>query len=304
MSEVPANQDFAREADNYPELIGKCRAQIHQKLGETLPKLALVLGSGFQEVLRGVHILAETDFGALPGFPQTTVAGHSGKLLLALLDELPCLVCSGRAHFYEGLSMEAVMFPVRMLAACGVTELALTNAAGGINRLYRPGDLMLFTDHINFTGVNPLRAPGVPARFLDLTQACSPSLRREFLRAAARAKIKLHSGVYLGVSGPSYETPAEIRAFRKLGADAVGMSAIPEVLMARACGLSVAAISCITNPAAGLRRAALSHEEVLRVSRQNADSALRLLAAFARARAGRKDLKINARPVGSKGKRR
>jgi purine-nucleoside phosphorylase len=164
---------------------------------------------------------------------------------------------------------------------------------------------MIVSDHINFMGVNPLRYNrSRPASFLDLTHAYSARLRREVMRAAAKEGVRMHSGVYIGVSGPSYETPAEIRAFRKLGANAVGMSLIPEVLMARACGLEVAAVSCITNPAAGLRRKELSHEEVLAIGRQSSERALKLFSAFADTRTWhsrqRKKLKIKSLPVGSK----
>ena len=180
--------------------------------------------------------------------------------------------------------MERVMFPVRALAAAGITELLLTNAAGGINSRYEPGDFMIFSDHINFTGVNPLR--GLPRAegkcFVDLTEVYSPELRAKLQSAARKEKITLHEGVYIGVSGPSYETPAEIRAFRTMGADAVGMSTIPEVLMARYCGLNVAAVSCITNHAAGTNKEPLSHQEVLNVGRKSAEKAVRLITAFAR----------------------
>jgi purine-nucleoside phosphorylase len=315
--EASANQDSARPADKYTELVGRCRAQIHRTLGKDLPELAFVLGSGFQNVISGFRILREVKYCELPGFPPTTVAGHSGTLLLTEVQGLPCLVCSGRAHFYEGYSMEAVMFPVRMLANCGVKELVLTNAAGGINPRYRPGDFMLFSDHINFTGVNPLRGQNIEegVRFVDLTRAYAPDLRREFLSASRRASVKLHSGVYIGVSGPSYETPAEIRAFSKLGADAVGMSTIPEALMARSVGMNVAAISCITNPAAGMRRKELSHQEVLEAGQRSTEEALKLFTAFASARVSgmrtgdkgqvpRKNLKNKRRPLGSNTEKR
>lgn len=182
--------------------------------------------------------------------------------------------------------MEQVMFPIEVLAGCGVRELLLTNAAGGINRGYRPGDFMLFSDHINLLGVNPLRGSPVEHGkcFVDLSDTYCTRLRRELKTAARSVRVRLEEGVYLGVSGPSYETPAEIRAFRKLGADAVGMSTIPEVLMARFSGMRVAAISCITNYAAGMREEKLSHKEVLLTGRSNATNAVRLLTAFAAAR--------------------
>ena len=243
-----------------------------------------MLGSGFDAVRECLRVEKKVAFPDLPGFPRATVPGHAGELLLAEIGKLRLLVCCGRAHFYEGASMESAMFPVRALAAAQVTELLLTNAAGGINKRYEPGDFMLFSDHINFTGLNPLRGfPRAGGRcFVDLTQAYSPDLRTKLRSAARKEKIRLHEGVYIGVSGPSYETPAEIRAFRAMGADAVGMSTIPEVLMARYSGMDVAALSCITNHAAGISRRFLSHEEVLAVGRRSAEKAARLLLAFAR----------------------
>jgi purine-nucleoside phosphorylase len=277
-------QDLCLFVDKLEKLLSRCVGQIRRRLGTELPRLALVLGSGFDVVAQGFRIEKRVSFRNLAGFPLPSVPGHSAELLLAEAAGLPILVCSGRAHFYEGVSMESVGFPVRALASAGITELLLTNAAGGINSRYRPGDFMMFADHINFTGVNPLRGlPRADGRcFVDLTEAYSPRLRNKLRAAARKEKITLHEGVYLGVSGPSYETPAEIRAFRTMGGDAVGMSTVPEVLMARYCGLEVAAISCITNHAAGTNPAPLSHEEVLAVGRQSAEKAGRLLRAFAR----------------------
>ena len=310
------HQDSAGRADEYKELVERCRAQIHRRLGSVLPEFGFVLGSGFQDVMRGFRVLREVSYADLPGFPQPAVAGHTGTLSLAELAGLRCLVCSGRAHFYEGHSMEAVMFPVRMLAECNVKELVLTNAAGGINPRYRPGDFMALSDHINFTGVNPLRGLDAPGgiRFLDLSQAYCAGLRHELMGAAKRTGARMHSGVYIGVSGPSYETPAEIRAFRKLGADAVGMSTIPEAIMARSLGVKVAAVSCITNHAAGMRRKELTHADVLETGKRSAESALRLFASFAEDRVrkagvrsavgGRKNLKNNRLALRSEAERR
>jgi purine-nucleoside phosphorylase len=192
-------------------------------------------------------------------------------------------VLSGRAHFYEGHPMETVTFPMRVLAALGVRDVLLTNAAGGINRRFRPGDFMMLTDHINLMGANPLRGPVTAgrARFVDLSEVYGTGLRRVLQRAARAAKASLRTGVYLAVSGPSYETPAEIRAFARLGADAVGMSTVPEAIVARQCGLGVAGLSCITNLAAGLARAPISHAEVLEIGARVKHQASALLEAFA-----------------------
>jgi len=246
------------------------------------PTLAIVLGSGFTHVLRELVIAARVPYGKLPGFPQTTVAGHAGELLIGQLGGTPVLVLSGRAHYYEGHPMATVTAAVRTLAACGIRDLLLTNAAGGINRKFRAGDFMLVSDHINLMGDHPLRGSagaGLP-RFVDLTQAYDPQLSRLLVRAARQNKIKLRQGVYLAVSGPSYETPAEIRAFARLGAAAVGMSTVPEVIVARQLGLRVAALSCLTNLAAGISKTPLSHEEVLETAARVTATGANLLKTF------------------------
>jgi purine-nucleoside phosphorylase len=236
-----------------------------KSLSPLRPKLALILGSGFHGVVEEMEVKARIPYRKLPGFPPPSVSGHVGELLIGTMGGTPIVVLSGRAHYYEGHKMEIVTFAVRTLAAYGIRDLVLTNAAGGINRSFRPGDFMVLTDHINLMGTNPLRgdgAGGLP-RFVDLTRVYDPDLERLLRQAARQSRIKLRSGVYLGVSGPSYETPAEIQAFARLGADAVGMSTVPEAIVARQCGLRVTAISCITNLAAGLSPKPLSHEEVL-----------------------------------------
>jgi purine-nucleoside phosphorylase len=179
--------------------------------------------------------------------------------------------------------MECVSFATRTLAAFGITDLLLTNAAGGLNKNFRAGDFMMLTDHINFMGTNPLRGPAIPGlmRFVDLTDTYSAGLRQLLSRAAVECKLKIRSGVYLAVSGPSYETPAEIRAFARLGADAVGMSTVPEAIVARQCGLNVAAVSCITNLAAGISKEKLSHTEVLETAERVKKSGAQLIKNFA-----------------------
>jgi inosine/guanosine/xanthosine phosphorylase family protein len=236
-----------------------------QRLSHLRPTLAIVLGSGFSSVSDALAVETEVPYAKLPGFPRTSVGGHAGKIIFGKLAGTPVLMLCGRAHYYEGYLMEEVTFPMRALAAFGIRTVLLTNAAGGINRRFRPGDFMVLTDHINFMGANPLRgaAANDPSRFVDLTHAYDPALNRLLKRAAREAGVTLRSGVYLAVSGPSYETPAEIRAFARLGADAVGMSTVPEAIVARQCGLRVAAVSCITNLAAGRGRRTLSHAEVL-----------------------------------------
>ncbi len=259
-------------------------ARVIARAGALRPRLALVLGSGFQPALERVTVVAEIPYAKLPGFPQPTVQGHSGKLILGALGGTPVAVLSGRAHYYEGHSMAEVTFAVRTLAALGITDLLLTNAAGGINRRFRPGDFMRLTDHVNFMGVNPLRGPCPPelTRFLDLSQVYDPALGGLLDRAARTARVRWHRGVYLALSGPTYETPAEIRAFGQLGADAVGMSTVPEAIVARHLGLRVAGVSCISNQAAGISPGSLSHEEVLATAKEASRHTAELLEEFAR----------------------
>jgi purine-nucleoside phosphorylase len=242
------------------------------------PTLAIVLGSGFQPAAAETHIIKAIPYAKIPGFPPPTVKGHAGRLLFGKLGGTPVLMLCGRAHFYEGHSLERVTFPIRVLAAFGIRDLLLTNAAGGVNRAFHPGDFMALTDHINFIGANPLR--GAP-NFTDMTQVYHKQLTALLSKAARTCKIKLRYGVYMAVSGPSYETPAEIRAFAKLGADAVGMSTVPEAMVARHNGLNVAAISCITNAAAGIAGEKLSHTEVLETAGSAAKSGAALLKCFA-----------------------
>jgi purine-nucleoside phosphorylase len=254
-----------------------------KRLSVLRPALALILGSGFGHTLADLIVDAKISYAQLPGFPPVGVSGHAGELYLGHLAGTPVAVMSGRAHFYEGHDMNRVTHAVRTLAALGVRDLLLTNAAGGINRRFCAGDFMVLTDHINFMGVNPLRGAnlvGLP-RFVDLSRAYDSDLSALLHRAGHASGVKLRRGVYLAVSGPSYETPAEIRAFARLGADAVGMSTVPEAIVARQCGLRVAALSCITNLAAGISRSALSHVEVLETGERVKPLAALLLKKFA-----------------------
>ncbi len=254
-----------------------------KKLSRLRPTLAIVLGSGFHHALTALRVDKRIPYRKLPGFPPTGVSGHAGELLFGHLGGTPVVVLSGRPHFYEGHPMERVTFAVRALAAFGIRDLLLTNAAGGINRRFRAGDFMVLTDHLNFMGANPLRGPAVSGLlpFVDLTDAYDTGLQRLLQRAGRACATKLQTGVYLAVCGPSYETPAEIRAFARLGADAIGMSTVPEAIVARQCGLRVAALSCITNAAAGLARGKLSHAEVLDTAARVKVLAAQLLSHFA-----------------------
>jgi purine-nucleoside phosphorylase len=253
-----------------------------RRLSPQPARLGIVLGSGFHGVLEEVQCHASIPYSKLPGCPSPSVGGHLGRLISGRLGGMAVWVLAGRAHYYEGHSMQAVTFGIRLLAQLGVESVLLTNAAGGLNPRWRVGDLMLFTDHINLMGANPLRgAADRTTRFVDLTCAYDPQYQAWMRRAARRLKLPLRSGVYLAVSGPSYETPAEIRAFRRLGADAVGMSTVPEVIVARHLGLRVSALSCITNLAAGLGDTRLEHTEVLQVGTRASLRAAQLLQQFA-----------------------
>ena len=232
------------------------------------PAIGLVLGSGlgaFGETLDQPTIVAYRD---IPHFPVSTAVGHKGELVVGTAKGVPVAVMAGRVHYYEGYRMEQVAFPVRVLARLGVRTLILTNAAGSVNTGFRPGELMLIEDHINFMGANPMIGPNpetLGPRFFDMSEAYDPALRAIAERACGSAGVAVRKGVYLGFTGPSYETPAEIRMARALGADAVGMSTVPEVIAARHLGLRVLAISCLTNMAAGVTPKKLDHREVLEV---------------------------------------
>ena len=260
-----------------------------KKSSRLRPTLAVVLGSGFHSAADALEVDAAIPYRSLAGFLATGIGGHPGKLIFGKMAGTPVLVLSGRAHYYEGWSMDQVTFPMRVLASLGIQSVLLTNAAGGINRRFCAGDFMALSDHISFMGANPLRGAAADdqSRFVDLTKTYDANLNRLLKKAAQRAKVTLHSGVYLAVSGPSYETPAEIRAFARLGADVVGMSRVPEAIVARQCGLAVAAVSCITNLAAGRSRRPLSHADVLAVAEQAKERSAQLLSIFVNLHGGK-----------------
>jgi len=230
------------------------------------PEVGVVLGSGLGNVVDAVQIETEIPYAEIPGAKAATVIGHQGRMILGRAGSLPVVLLSGRMHFYEGYEMAEVMLLSRVIGRLGIKKLIVTNAAGGINTSYTPGDLMLISDHINLMGVNPLRGPNVDElglRFPDMTEAYPESLRDTAKEVARGLGIELKEGVYLALSGPTYETPAEIRAFRTLGADAVGMSTVPEVIAMSHMGIPVLGISCITNMAAGILKQKLTHVEVM-----------------------------------------
>ncbi|HXG93791.1 MAG TPA: purine-nucleoside phosphorylase [Blastocatellia bacterium] len=232
------------------------------------PRVAVVLGSGLGGVADAIADAVEIPYDEIPHFCRSTVEGHAGKLLIGSCNGVDVVVMKGRFHFYEGYSMQEVTLPVRVFALMGIRSLVLTNAAGGVDSHLAPGSLMVITDHINLMGDNPLRGPNderFGPRFIDMTSVYTPAYIAVAHDAAREMGIRLSEGVYLGLRGPSYETPAEIRMMRKLGADAVGMSTVPEVIVARHSGMKVLAISCITNIAAGLTATEIDHNEVMEV---------------------------------------
>jgi purine-nucleoside phosphorylase len=247
------------------------------------PRVAVILGSGlgaFADELSARDVFPYTE---IPGWPVSTAIGHAGRLVVGGLGDLEVAVMQGRVHLYEGYSPSHVVFGVRVLGRFGVRALVITNAAGGINLGYERGGLVLVSDHINVQGVNPLWGPNddsLGPRFPDMSEAYSKRYREIAHIVAARLGIRLGEGVYAGVLGPSYETPAEIRALRALGADLVGMSTVPEVIAANHMGLKVLAISCVTNMAAGILPRKLDHEEVLATGHQVRDTLLSFLKAL------------------------
>jgi purine-nucleoside phosphorylase len=271
----------------YFDQVNEAAAFLRERLGGLSPKIGIVLGSGLGAVADTVAEPAIVPYSAIPHFPQSTVAGHSGRIVAGLLGGTPVVVMQGRVHFYEGYTPQQVTFPMRVLGALGVKAVILTNAAGGIAEGYRVGQLVALADHINLMGWNPLIGSNEPRfayrkgaglRFFDMTEAYSKRLRILALDAAAAEGFHLEDGgVYIAVSGPSYETPAEIRAFRALGATLVGMSTVPETIVARHMGLEVLGISCVTNPAASVDAPSLSHEEVFEAGRQVEQRLARLL---------------------------
>ena len=255
---------------------------IRSRAGEP-PRVGIVLGSGLGAVAEAVSDPVTIGYDELADFPRPTVQGHAGQLVLGRIAGVPVAVLQGRAHLYEGGPMEALRAPVRALREAGAETLVLTNAAGSLRPEVGPGRLMAITDHINLTGTNVLIGPNddqVGPRFPSLRDAYDPQLLRELREAAVQLSIPLAEGVYLAVSGPTFETPAEIRAFSVLGADAVGMSTVHETIVARHCGLRVVAVSAITNLAEGLGDEPLGHEQTLRDAARAGEDLSRLLLGF------------------------
>ena len=235
------------------------------------PAMAIVLGSGLGGFADEMTDAVRISYNDIPHFARSTAVGHAGQLVLGNIGAWPVVVMQGRVHLYEGYPVHSVVFPMRVFSRMGVRAAILTNAAGGINLEYGQGRLVVIKDHINLQGQNPLVGPEDPRmgqRFIDMTEAYSKSYRQMTLEAGKRLGIQLAEGVYAAVLGPSYETPAEIRFLRTIGADLVGMSTVPEAIVARQMGIKVLAISCVTNMAAGTTDAPINHEEVLEIGRK------------------------------------
>ena len=250
------------------------------------PVVGVILGSGLGDFADSVQDRVEIPYAQIPGFPASAVVGHAGTLVAGTLGGVPIVVLAGRIHYYEGHPMPLVVTPARVLGLLGCRDVIVTNAAGGIDTRFSAGDLMLISDYINLFGTNPLIGPNedsLGARFPDMSDAYRADLRALAKAVARKSRVPLREGVYIGVTGPSYETPAEIRAFRALGASAVGMSTVPEVIALGHMGVGVVGISCITNMAAGVLKQPLRHDEVLETTRRVKDRFVRLLSALVEA---------------------
>ena len=258
MSERVAGSGLYERAEHAARII---RARISSQ-----PRIAVVLGSGLGAFADDFEEPITIPYQEIPGFGRSTAVGHAGELVIGKIDQVPLLAMKGRLHYYEGYSLEEVTFPVRALKLLGLKTIILTNASGGVNVQFNPGTLMVITDHLNLMGDNPLRGPNderFGPRFPDMSAVYSPALQEIVMEEAREMGIDIRRGVYAALTGPSYETPAEIHLMRNCGADAVGMSTVPEAIVARHMDLEVLGISCVTNLAAGVTDEPISHEDVM-----------------------------------------
>ncbi|MBW7649666.1 purine-nucleoside phosphorylase [Anoxybacillus sp. ST4] len=249
------------------------------------PQIGLILGSGLGVLADEIEQAIKIPYSDIPNFPVSTVEGHAGQLVYGQLEGATVVVMQGRFHYYEGYSFDKVTFPVRVMKALGVEQLVVTNAAGGVNESFEPGDLMIISDHINNMGGNPLIGPNdssLGVRFPDMTEAYSKRLRQLAKDVANEIGLRVREGVYVANTGPAYETPAEIRMIRMMGGDAVGMSTVPEVIVARHAGVEVLGISCISNMAAGILDQPLTHDEVIETTEKVKADFLRFVKAIVR----------------------
>jgi len=275
----------------YLDRIKQAADYIRGRIGERKPAVGLVLGSGLGDLAEEIENAVAIDFADVPHFPVSTVEGHAGRFVVGTLEGKQVIVMQGRFHYYEGYSMRQVVMPVYVMRRLGAASLIVTNAAGGMNRAFRPGDLMLICDHINLTGDHPLIGPNEPElgpRFPDMSEAYSKSYRELAHRLSSQIRgddgdsLELQEGVYCGISGPSYMTPAELTMLARIGGDAVGMSTVAEVIAARHCGMSVLGISCITDMAIGDELEPLTHEQVVEVANRTKPKFTALVRSFVR----------------------
>lgn len=278
---TPHPEDPEDPLTTTPDVAGAA-SLIRDQLSGCSPRVAIILGSGLGQLADEIERAANIPYADIPGFPPSTVIGHAGRLVVGAIEGCDVIALSGRFHIYEGHTAAVAALPVRVARALGAEVLFVSNAAGGVRATLRPGDLMLIEDHLNLMWRNPLIGPVVNGdeRFPDMSAPYDRELRALLRETALESRIPVQEGVYAGLLGPSYETPAEVRMLRWMGADAVGMSTIPEVLTARAIGMRVAGVSCITNHAAGMTGHPLSHDEVLAIANQVKESFERLVRGF------------------------
>lgn len=277
MARLDANQRL--DADQLHQPLKEAAEFIRGRLSGK-PEIGLILGSGLGVLADLIEQPLTIPYGEIPHFPVSTVAGHAGELVIGTIAGRQVIMMKGRFHLYEGYEEAQVTFPVRVMKLLGIEKLIVTNAAGGVNRSFQPGDLMMITDHINLMGRSPLVGPNLDEfgpRFPDMTEAYSRALRKVLKDTADELGIQLQEGVYAAMLGPAYETPAEIRMLQTIGADAVGMSTVPEVIVARHAGIEVLGISCITNMAAGLLDQPLRHDEVVETAERVKEQFLKLV---------------------------
>jgi purine-nucleoside phosphorylase len=276
----------------YVDQINQAADYIRGRIAGREPVIGLVLGSGLGDLANEVEDALTVDFSEVPHFPVSTVEGHAGRFVIGTLEGKSVIVMQGRFHYYEGYPMRKVAVPIYVMRKLGVQTVVITNAAGGMNRAFRPGDLMLICDHLNMTGDNPLigtNDAGLGVRFPDMSEAYNKSYRElahrlsSLIRTDDGDSLELQEGVYCGISGPSYMTPAELKMLARLGGDAVGMSTVAEVIAARHCGLEVLGISCITDMAIGEELEPLSHEQVMEVANRTKPRFTLLVKSFVRA---------------------
>lgn len=268
----------------YSEKISEAINFISGKIGQK-PKRGIILGSGLGSLAESIEDPKVIPYTDIPYWPRSTAPGHAGKLVFGSLEGVPTIIMQGRVHYYEGYTMEEVVFPVRVLGKLGIKTLIVTNASGGINTDIPPGGIVAIQDHINFMGTNPLIGENndeVGPRFPDMTEAYDREYIQKLEVAAEKQNIKINKGTYIAFSGPSFETPAEIRMAEALGADIVGMSTVPEVITANHMGIRVCGISCVANAAAGISKNKLTHREVLDTMKNSSASICRLISAFLR----------------------